>query len=323
MNPFAPSSSIAVAAAIACGALLAACGGGSGSPADPGPPPASLSQAEATSDASDAEQPAAAGASALDDVFDTTQAMAGAATTAPGSSVTVDCAGGGSAIVAISGGTAAGVVNGALDAGEHYDIVFEQCRGQAGRAALDGSVSIDIDAVADGASPATTMTITPHGLNVATPLGSIVLGGFATLERSSTTDGTTSTTISHLTSPGFGIDTAFNGRQGHLQMIDVDWTRTVSSRDGVVTGSQFTGHHQLRGNANDFAFSQSVSTVGAVSYAADGTPVAGRWTTVRPESTIATTIAAGLVTLTLDIGSNGSIERSWTFPLAQLDAAAG
>jgi hypothetical protein len=49
----------------------------------------------------------------------------------------------------------------------------------------------------------------------------------------------------------------------------------------------------------------------------------GAWTVVRPDATIATTVANGTVIITVDDGNNGSIDHTWTFPTSQLDAAAG
>jgi hypothetical protein len=44
---------------------------------------------------------------------------------------------------------------------------------------------------------------------------------------------------------------------------------------------------------------------------------------VRPDATIATTVANGIVVMTVDDGNDGTIDHTWTFTTAQLDAAAG
>ncbi len=60
-----------------------------------------------------------------------------------------------------------------------------------------------------------------------------------------------------------------------------------------------------------------------MNYDATGALASGAWTVVRPDATIATTVADGTVIITVDDGSNGSIDHTWTFPTAQLNAAAG
>jgi hypothetical protein len=67
----------------------------------------------------------------------------------------------------------------------------------------------------------------------------------------------------------------------------------------------------------------TVATTGNVDYDANGALVSGAWTVVRPKATVATTIANGMVVLTVDDGNDGTIDHTWTFPLAQLTASAG
>jgi len=326
----------AIAAAVACCLSLAACGGGSdGSSTDPGTGAGALSQDEATADASNGQQTAAGSASAFDDIFDTTEALAATPATASAAgrahalgaaaatTTSLDCAGGGTATLAVDGGTAESRLNGRLDAGERYTVTFAGCSGRLGLARLDGSVEVEVVSVSADAAPVTTATLAMSGLTVSSALGAMTLGGSAQLERSTTTDGAATTTNSHLTAQSLALTTSFNARNGHFTLSDADWTRIRTASAGVTTGTQFAGRHTLSGNAGGFSFSQTVATTGSITYDAAGNPVGGQWTSVRPGSTIATTVAAGIVTLTLDIGSNGSIERTWTFPLAQLDAAAG
>ena len=56
---------------------------------------------------------------------------------------------------------------------------------------------------------------------------------------------------------------------------------------------------------------------------ATGALVSGAWTVVRPHATIVTTVANGTVVLTVDDGNDGTIDHTWTFTAAQLNAAAG
>ena len=49
----------------------------------------------------------------------------------------------------------------------------------------------------------------------------------------------------------------------------------------------------------------------------------GAWTVVRPRATISTTPANGTAIITVDDGNDGSIDHTWTFPLANLTSAQG
>jgi hypothetical protein len=341
-----PLQRVAVAAALACGALLTACGGGgdsgSGSAATP------MSQSDATADAANASATGSDTAAGLDAVIDTTSALAqsvaqSSASASPGrmqvesaavetapeaaapvTNVTVNCAGGGTATLSITGGTAATELNGQLDAGEVYTVTYAQCTGGAGWAQLNGSVVMDVTAADHSTSPSSfSVNLTATNLALSLPSGSATLNGTATVSRSvSTSDGTT-TTSSHLTVPSATLATAFNARTGSFTLTDLDATRTLSSVAGVATASQYAGHHTLSGTAWGRTFSMTVATNGNVGYDATGALVSGAWTVIRPKATIATTVANGLVVMTVDDGNDGTIDHTWTFPLAQLGSSAG
>ena len=342
-----PLQRLALAAALAGGALLSACGGGggdsgSGSTATP------LSQSDATADAANSSATGSDTAAGLDTVIDTTSALAqsvaqssagassermqaesaavGAApeAAAPVTNVTVNCAGGGTATLSITGGTAATELNGLLDAGEVYTVTYAQCTGAAGWAQLSGSVVMDVTAADHATSPSSfSVNLTATNLALSLPSGSATLNGTATVSRSVSTSNGTATTSSHVTVPGATLATAFNSRTGSFTLADLDATRTLSSVAGVVTASQYAGHHTLSGTAWGRTFSMAVATNGDVVYDATGALVSGAWTVIRPKATIATSVANGLVVMTVDDGNDGTIDHTWTFPLAQLGSAAG
>ena len=333
-----PLQRLALAAGLAAAALLTACGGGSEGSA--GTSATALSQSDATAESADASATGADTASALDTVIDTTallaQATASASATdrmhalsagtpaAAVTNVTVDCAGGGTATLSITGGTGASELDGQLDAGEHYSVTYAQCTGQAGYAQLNGGVAMDVTSADHSTSPASVaVDLTATGLSLTLPAGTATLDGTASVSRSVVVSGGTTTTISHVTVPNATLATAFNGRSGSFTLTGLDATRTVASVAGVATASQYSGHHTLTGNANGRAISLNVSTTGNVDYDATGALVSGAWTVVRPRATIATTVAGGMVTITVDDGSDGTIDHTWTFPLASLAAAAG
>jgi hypothetical protein len=336
-----PSRRLAVAAALASGALLTACGGG-GSDTPPTQTVTSLSQPDATADSANASSTGNDTASALDSVVDTTSALAQTAAQSTASSpadrahalsastasavtnLTVDCAGGGTATLSITGGTLASEANGQLDAGEHFTVTYAQCTGHAGWTQLDGSVEMDVASADYSTSPTTlAVSLTVTNLAVSTPHGSATLNGTATVSRSVVTSNGTTTTTSNLTVPSATLATSYNARSGTFTLSNLDATRTLTSVAGVTTASQYDGSHTLSGTADGRTFSYTVSTTGNVNYDATGALASGAWTVVRPDATIATTVANGTVVITVDDGNNGSIDHTWTFPTSQLDAAAG
>ena len=339
---------VALAATLACGALLTACGGGGSSDSSPGSSATPLSQSDATADAANSSATGSDTATGLDTVIDTTSALAqtvaqstasaaagrmqaesvpaGAApaAVAPVANVTVDCAGGGTATLSIAGGTAASELNGQLDAGETYTVTYAQCTGAAGWAQLNGSVVMDVTAADHGtASSSFSVNLTATNLALSLPSGTPTLNGTATVARTVSTSNGTTTTSSHVTVPSATLATAFNSRTGSFTLTDLDATRTLSAVAGVVTASQYNGHHTLAGTAWGRTFSMTVATNGNVGYDATGALVSGAWTVIRPKATIATTVANGLVVMTVDDGNDGTIDHTWTFPLAQLGSAAG
>ena len=341
-----PLQRVALAAALACGALLTACGGGGGDNSGNSATP--LSQSDATADAANSSVTGSDTAAGLDAVIDTTSALAqsvaqasasastdrmraesapvGAApeAAAPVTNVTVNCAGGGTATLSITGGTAATELDGQLDAGETYTVTYAQCTGGAGWAQLNGSVVMDVTAADHATSPASfSVNLTATNLALSLPSGSATLNGTATVARTVATSNGTTTTSSHVTVPGATLATAFNARTGSFALTDLDATRTLSSVAGVATASQYAGHHTLSGTAWGRTFSMTVATDGNVDYDASGTLVSGAWAVIRPKATIATTVANGLVVMTVDDGNDGTIDHTWTFPLAQLGSAAG
>ena len=336
---------LAAAATLACGSLLTACGGGG---SDTAPPSStSLSQGDATADAANSTATGADTAAAMDTVIDTTASLAQitatvASTSAdrmqalstdahadaspvpPITNVTVNCGGGGTATLSITGGTALTEVNGQLDAGEHYTVSYAQCTGQAGYAQLNGSVEMDVVSADHTTSPATlAVNLSVTNLQLTWPSGSATLNGTGAVSRSVTTSNGSTTTTSHVTVPSATLATVFNSRTGSFTLSNLDATRTVGSVAGVATASQYSGHHTLSGTANGRTFSMTVSTTGNVSYDATGALVSGAWTVVRPLATISTTLANGTVIITVDDGNNGTIDHTWTFPAATLNSAQG
>jgi hypothetical protein len=328
---------IAVAAA-ALAALLAACGGGAGGTSATG-----LSAADAQATSANGLQGGDQSVSSIDSIYDSTQAIvsasavvlasaartnalaqaAGTDATAQATSATIPCAGGGTATLTISGGTLLTQLNGQFDAGEHYALTFAQCGGSLGLVHLDGQIALDILSVGTGTPAVTNSAMTLTGLKVTAGTATVTLDGAATLARSVATVGAVTTTTSEVTASALSMATAWNGRSGSFTLSNLDVTRTADDTGGVPTGSTISGHHDLNGTANGRTISASVSLTGSVSYDALGNPVSGAWTSVRPDATVNTTLANGVVTINVDDGSNGTIDHTWVITVPQLMGAAG
>jgi hypothetical protein len=315
---------IALAAALAGGLFLTACGGGGSSDEQQQP----LTQSEATAYAADGVQSSNGSASSADAIFDTTQTVASASVTAAAAAsdrmhalgatgivdVQVPCDTSGTATVTISGSTVESQLNGHLDAGEHYNVSFAQCSGPLGVATLNGSVELDVTNVSTTASGTTTAAnLAVNKLTLAYADGSVVLDGAASLSRVATATTTTST----FSASSISLASTYKSRSANFTISDAEITRVVTA-----AGSTLTGHHTLSGTANGRDFSIAVSTTGGVTYDAFGNPVAGQWTTKRGNATIVSVLANGIVILTDDEGSNGTIDATWTITLAQLLAAS-
>jgi len=309
--------------ALACGIMLSSCGGGGGGGTAPVLAVPTLSQLDATATSANAASTGEDTALAVDSVIDRTSALA-LAMPAGVVSATVACAGGGSATLSISGGTLAGELDGQLDAGEHYSIVFAQCGDSAGSGRLNGSAEMEVVSADRSTSPQTlALRLSVNHLELAQPSGTVTLDGTASASRSVTTGNGMTTTVSHISVPSATLATAFNGRGAQFTVSDLDATRTVTSVDGVTTASRFDGHMTLTGSADGRSLSLTFATTGNMTHDGSGALVSGTWTVVRPDATITTTVANGLVFMTADDGNDGTIDHTWTSTTAELEAAAG
>jgi hypothetical protein len=309
--------------ALACGLSLSSCGGGGGGGAAPVLAVPTLSQLDATATSANAASSSEDTAVAVDSVIDRTSALA-LAMPAGAVTATVACAGGGSATLSISGGTLAGELDGQLDAGEHYSVVFAQCGDSAASGRLNGSAEMDVTSADRSTSPQTLgLHLSVNRLELAQPSGTVTLDGTASASRSVTTGNGMTTTVSHISVPSATLATAFNGRGAQFTVSDLDATRTVTSVDGVTTASHFDGRMTLTGSADGRSLSLSFATTGNVTHDGSGALVSGAWTVVRPDATITTTVANGLVFMTADDGNDGTIDHTWTSTTAELEAAAG
>ena len=326
----------AFALSLLAATLMAACGGG-GSDGRAG-----LDDATATMYAADASQIGSDAAGVSDAGVLAAQAMvgAGAGAMAAGDRMAAQaadarplatsakaCPGGGTATVSISGGTGGSESNGKLDAGEVYQVSYDACTGAAGFGRLDGSLAMTVlSASGDSANGALSVSTTASGLMLTTPRGTATLNGSTQRDYSvaTDTDGTVHLSSRFVTSPTVTLATHYNARSSLFTLSATDIQRTATLVGGVLQSSTIAGTHTLDGQLPNASFSFTVATTGGVTtYGPDGKPTAGAWTITLPENIVTVTIANGTATITIDHGKDGTVDRTLTVSLPQLQGSAG
>jgi len=323
------------AALVTCtlAACLAGCGGGGDGTG------ASLDDSTATADAANAVLMASDAGDSADTAILTAQNVVAAAAVGglssdagratalavPAAAKTQACIGGGTATVSITGGTPASQLNGKLDAGEVYSVVFAACKGALGAGALDGALSMTVLAASgDASNGSLSVTFTATQLKLTTARGNATLDGTASRDLGVSTDGQGVTHLTgHYTSTGITLATHYNNRSSTFTVSALDIQRTATLVGGVLQSSSISGTHALSATLPNGTFSYTVATNGSASYGADGTPVAGSWTVTLPDTLIGVTVAVGTATITIDRGKDGTIDRTITLTIPQLASAAG
>ena len=317
--------------ALLCATALAACGGGGSSNGDAAGEPLSLDtatgySANATLVSGDAGTVHDTSVLAAQSVIATQATVAAAHESVQGVSAqavtnaTVDCAGGGTAVLSITGGTAGSLLNGQLDAGEVYTLTFMDCSGAAGAVAVNGSLTMTVVT-----SDANTLSVTTEAvaLSAALPRGSVTLNGNTSRTVSSTTNGGTTQLTSHFRSPSLGLTTHYDGRTADFSLSAVDITRQATLVNGVLQGSSINGTHTMGLTLPNGSAFYTVATQGSATYGPTGLPIAGTWTITLPHAAVGLAIANALATITVDQGKDGTIDRSVTVPVSRLASDAG
>jgi hypothetical protein len=316
-----------------CAAALTACGGGGSDGRDGGTSADAATGYSAngtliSNDATDVLDTSVQTAQAVVSAQAAAASAGGRATaqsaTAAATGVTntlVNCAGGGTATLTITGGTAASQLNGQLDTGEVYQLVYAGCRRATGVAALTGTLTMTVVS-----ATATELSLTHEttGLTATLPRGTVTLSGSTAHSLSSTAGANGATVVTnHFSTPSLTLATQFNARQSTFTLSAVDITRTSTWLNGVPQGSSMNGTHTLSATLPNGAFSYTVATQGDVTYSAAGVPTSGAWSITLPRTLVTVTIGTGSATITVDDGKDGTIDRTFTIPVANLPPAAG
>ena len=305
-KPFAPIH----CATLALVALLAACGGGGDTAAD-----TTVSSETAQSVSANGMVISEDAASASAETLKTAQAVVAGAQ----ASQTYACAGGGTAVYSVSGSSGAALTNGQLDAGETYGLQFTACRGSAGAASLDGTMTLVVTAPSAGVVTVQTST---QGIVVVLPQRTLTLNGSSTLAQTVTTNGATSTMTNQWTSPQITLTSLRNARASSLTLTGVDFTRSVTTTGGVIGGSTGSGALTIAATLPNGAWTAEIVTQGTVSYDTSGLPTQGNWQITLPHNRIGLELGAGVATITIDHGPDGTIDRTYTFGAGTLAAQA-
>lgn len=300
--------------------LLAACGGGGGDPGGSGG-----STGTGTTGVSDGTAQAMSanstvmhedGAASADALVATTQAVIASAA----ANQTVVCAGGGTAVYGVTG-NASTLANGQLDAGEVYSVTYTGCRGAAGWAALDGSATLTVIANSGGSLQVGTTT---SSLAVTLPLRTLTWNGSSTITRTVTTTGASTTVATRWQSPQIVVTSRRSGRTSTFTLSALDLTRSVITSGGNPTAISSSGTvtmtAALPGNVS---WSITVATQGTVGFTTDGVPTQGVWRITLPNNIIGVSVVPGMATITIDLGADGSIDRTITVQTVTLVGDAG
>lgn len=344
-SSFAPSFAVARLATQSAALLaLAACGGGAG---DGGSDNAAVSDDTAQGYAADAAiMPATAGAAlsaataALQAAVATPAAAAakpadaasaealqaasgGSAALATTATTSVPCALGGSVSWVASGLPLAELLNRRLDAGETYDISYNACGTAITGVVLSGTAKVVVNAAdASGFDLATTATT----LTATTPHGRFVLDGAWQHRLSTGTDASGATTrANRLATASATLTSTIGARQARYELRDMDWTVT----DTFDAGDRFVsrahnGHLELFASTpRRPSATLGVATIGTLLIGSDGLAVSGGFSLMAGGDKWSVTYGSATVTIALDIGNDGSTDRTWTLQRLVFHGDAG
>lgn len=235
-------------------------------------------------------------------------------------SQTYACPGGGTALFTATGGSLASLGNGVLDAGEIYSLTYTDCRGSAGAASLSGMTTLTVLAAGSGTTEVATTT---QGITVTLPQRVLTLNGASTLSRSVVVNGASSTTTDRWTAAQIELTSQRNARSSRYTLAAVDVSRSITVTNGVVSARTGSGTHTMSAVLPNGSWSVTTATQGAVSYDANGVPTQGAWTVTLPHNRLSISVVPGTLTVTIDHGPDGTIDRTWVYTSDAVGAEAG
>jgi hypothetical protein len=246
-----------------------------------------------------------------------------ATTQATTPTTTVLCALGGSVSWVVSGLPLADLLNRRLDAGESYDITYSACATAITGVVLNGTARVVVNAAdASGFDLATTAT----ALTATTPQGRFVLDGRWQHQLHVSTDaGGGTTRVSRFATPLATLTSTVNTRQARYELRDMDWTVTDTfNSSGQPVSRAHNGRLELFASTpRRPSATLGVATLGTLVIGSDGLAVSGGFSLVAGGDKWSVTYGATTVTIALDIGNDGSTERTWTLQRLVFHGEAG
>lgn len=291
-------------------ATLSACGGGGDAATTSDSPNVSAAAVGSTSnpESASATMVTQESSTAAEATLASTQAVVAGGL----SGSTVNCPGGGTAVYQLSGGTDDGV----LAAGEVYSLTFTQCAGQAGAVAVSGQAAVTIDSLGFNQLGA---TLAFQSLTAQLTRSSVVLNGdvsFGLSQTNTVNNGVlTNQQVASLGSTSLSVTRSTAARSTRYGLSAVDLTQTTTSQAGTVTSTRLSGSATLQATWPNAAYQATFQAQGEVVFEG-GMPSAGQWLVTLPNSTIAVVAADGAVTVSIDLGKDGTVDRSQTYPVA-------
>lgn len=298
---------IPMLAATSAALLLSACGGGSGSD---GSSTTGSSNSGSAADISTAQAASADTTSLSADASNTmTTAVKTTQTVVAGAQAqqTYACAGGGTALYTVTGGTLSALTNGQLDNGEAYVVTFSGCKGAGSLVTLDGQISMTVSSATSSELSVQTRS---NALQATLPARVLTLNGSSAISQSISGTTTTGTIGTEWASPQIQLTSVRDGHSSTFSLTAVDLSRTVTTSAGTLVATTLNGNATFNASTINGSWSATVGTQGTVNYDSNGNPVQGSWQIVLPANTVSMSVAAGQATLAIDLGSNGTIDRT-------------
>jgi hypothetical protein len=293
--------------------LLTACGGGGSSDSSD-----AVSQDKAQSMSADSSALSTDGTDGAVALLTTTQAVVALSSSA---SATVSCGGGGSATFTATGTSPALLANGQLDAGEVYSVTLTNCRASSGAVTLNGTATLS---VAQAGGGVTAVDTTTQNLQVALPLRTLTFNGSSSFSHTVAISGSTTIITNRWVSPQIVVKSVRNGtlRTSTFTLSNVDMTRTFTLVNGVLTATSFNGTYTMDAVLPNAMWSITAATQGGVTCDVNGVPIQGAWTITLPNNRVGISVVPGTLTVTVDFGADGSIDRTFVFSTATVVAGA-
>ncbi|WP_374588761.1 hypothetical protein [Ideonella dechloratans] len=231
----------------------------------------------------------------------------------------VNCAGGGTASVVMTGPTLAGLLDRVPDAGEVTQLTYSACRGPDAQVALDGTVTMT---VTQSGSGGLTVSLATSDLQAGLPLSTLGWSGSLSLTRTGTVASSgASTTSSAWSASGLSLVAVRNGHEADLS-FNGSGNRSVQWQDGVPASSSYQGSSSLGLASSRWNGTLDVATQGAMVFDPEGVPQSGSLSLSLGLYHWTATLADGTTTVTVDRNGDGVVDRTRSWPVADWLASA-